>query len=355
MISDSNEGLRAYAQQNVLSNEEACDRLKVSKQYLYRLVNENRISPLKQMKGGYLFWKQDILDFDQGRKVKAGYGSSTYKAIEDIKKLEDDADFDESNIDSIHIYRYDRDAAIDDFYDIYGLEEKNQLMEIEAPTFIIKMNDATQYWVSGLLCGYYGSSTRGTEEVLHRFGILDTCNTDESERYVCSSKIIHIYRTDNGWETVRKESYWEKLLDSGAGVFGLSSRLYSYNGKLVLVVERYGINFSEKYEQLPSKYIEACFEFIEDATTVENLAKNVALETGHYINVGSLTNIFQIILANDRKRELWMIYPNDEKYEAEQKTMLDILTKLGLQLAKENTSSTFWEKLKEIPRSITRK
>ena len=50
-----------------------------------------------------------------------------------------------------------------------------------------------------------------------------------------------------------------------------------------------------------------------------------------------------------------MIYPNDEKYEAENQTMLDILIGLGLELKKEEASPSFWEKLKDIPRSITRK
>ena len=140
-----------------------------------------------------------------------------------------------------------------------------------------------------------------------------------------------------------------------SGIFGLSSNLYSYNGNLVLVVERYGINYSDKYEMLPSDFIETCFEFIDDATMVENLTKEKALETGHYVTLGRLTNIFQIILSNDQKRELWMIYPNDEKYEAENQTMLDILKQLGLELTEEKISSSFWKKLKDIPRSITRK
>ena len=106
---------------------------------------------------------------------------------------------------------------------------------------------------------------------------------------------------------------------------------------------------------LPSDFIETCFEFIDDATMVENLTKEKALETGHFVTLGRLTNIFQIILSNDQKRELWMIYPNDEKYEAENQTMLDILKQLGLELTEEKLSSSFWKKLKDIPRSITRK
>lgn len=351
MILEGNEGLKAYAQNNVLSNEETCDKLKVSKQYLYRLINEEKLTPFKQMKGGYLFWKPDVLAFDQERKIKAGYGSSTHKAIEDFEKL----DLNPDQIDSIHIYRYDRDAAIDDFYEVCGGDEKNQLMYIEAPTFIIKMVDSTEYWISGLLCGYCGTSTGGTEKVLYKLRILDSYNTRESEAYVAASHIIHIYRTDSGWETIRKESYWDKLCEKERGIFGLSSNLYSYNGNLVLVVERYGINYSDKYEMLPSDFIETCFEFIDDATMVENLTKEKALETGHFVTLGRLTNIFQIILSNDQKRELWMIYPNDEKYEAENQTMLDILKQLGLELTEEKFSSSFWKKLKDIPRSITRK
>lgn len=79
---------------------------------------------------------------------------------------------------------------------------------------------------------------------------------------------------------------------------------------------------------------------------VENLTKEKALETGHYVTLGRLTNIFQIILSNDQKRELWMIYPNDEKYEAENQTMLDILKQLGLELTEEKISSSFWKKLR---------
>ena len=173
MILEGNEGLKVYAQNNVLSNEETCDKLKVSKQYLYRLINEEKLTPFKQMKGGYLFWKPDVLAFDQERKIKAGYGSSTHKAIEDFEKL----DLNPEQIDSIHIYRYDRDAAIDDFYEVCGGDEKNQLMYIEAPTFIIKMVDSTEYWISGLLCGYCGTSTGGTEKVLYKLGILDSYNT----------------------------------------------------------------------------------------------------------------------------------------------------------------------------------
>ena len=351
MILDNNEGLRFFAEQNVLSNEETCDRLKISKQYLYRLIKEEKLIPFKQMKGGYLFWKPDILAFDQERRIRAGYGSSTHKAIEDFEML----NLNPEEIDSIHIYRYDRDAAIDDFYEVCGGNERNQLMRVDAPTFIVKMNDGVEYWISGLLCGYVGTSTDGTEKILHKLGILDSYNTRESEAYVAASHIIHIYKTDNGWETVRKESYWDKLIEKEHGTFGLSTNLYSYNNNLVLVVERYGINYSDKYEQLPADFIETCFEFIEDATTVENLTKEKALETGHFITTGRLTNIFQIILSNDQKRELWMIYPNDEKYDAENQTMLDILTGLGLELKKEEASPTFWKKLKDIPRSITRK
>ena len=65
MILEGNEGLKVYAQNNVLSNEETCDKLKVSKQYLYRLINEEKLTPFKQMKGGYLFWKPDVLALDR--------------------------------------------------------------------------------------------------------------------------------------------------------------------------------------------------------------------------------------------------------------------------------------------------
>ena len=352
MVVNDGEGLRIWAAQNVLSNEETCDRLKVSKQYLYRLIKEGRITPFKQMKGGYLFWKQDVLNFDQKRKIKAGYGSSTHKAIKDFEELNINPD----QIDSVHIYRYDRDAAIDDFYEVGDCNEKNQLIHINAPTFIIKMRDGVEYWISGLLCGYIGTSTGGTEKVLYKLGILDSYNTRESEAYVAASYIIHIYKTDDGWDTVRKDSYWNKMIEKESSIFGLSANLYSYNNRLVLVIERYGIGYSEDYEELPADFIETCFDFIENATAVENLTKERALETGHFVTMGRLTNIFQIIIANDQRRELWMIFPRDEKYKAENKTMSDILTGLGLELIqKEKASPTFLQKLKGIPRNITRK
>lgn len=63
------EELRKLARQNVLSVEEVCSLLQLSRQHVYNLVKDGKLQTLKQTKRGYLFWKPDVLECDFWRRV----------------------------------------------------------------------------------------------------------------------------------------------------------------------------------------------------------------------------------------------------------------------------------------------
>lgn len=61
--------LREFARQNVLSLDEVCNLVNLSRQHIYTLIKKGSLVPLKQTKRGQLFWKPDVLECDFWRKA----------------------------------------------------------------------------------------------------------------------------------------------------------------------------------------------------------------------------------------------------------------------------------------------
>lgn len=357
MIEDNKSGLKSIAYENVLSSEETCDYLNISRQYLHNLVKNNKIKILKSIKGGTIFWKPDVLNFEAQRhadKLSQNHvilGGSTYRAEEAFDKL----NLNPEEIDSIHIYIDERDAANDGYYNLKSIETYNTLVGIEAPRCIIRMLDNTEYWFEGFSVGSDSESCHGSERMLNKLGIIEI-GKDRINRIISGSHILHVYNTVDGWDIQNSESLFVTLdVMSCDERLPVHTRLYHFNGKLVLINERENKRWKfERLEALPIEYIEKLFEFIPNVSIVQYMERERCFENGYYITTSQVTNIFQVVISDERNRELWMLYPDESIDNKELRTLQDILQGFGLRLDTKVASTTFKALLKKRIRLVIR-
>lgn len=333
MKTNSNDGMRKLAEINVLSTEQTCEILNRTRQQVNNLVHVGDIIPLKKMSRCNLFWKPDILNYAEYKYAKNKdehheiIRVAPHKAITEFERL----GISGKKIDEIFIYFDSKDAIEDNFFNLLGPTDKNTLIPVEAPTFVV-ICDSCEYWFSGINCGYAGVGPRSTEELLIHLGILIK-EEEKVNSIISDSSIIYISRDNDEWTIETKESYFRNAEKEDS--YGETlAHLYHYNQKLVLACENN--NLFDCWNERTSAYLSRYADFMHSPTTIEFLSYEEALNSGHFTIIFNNTIVFQIIIRDAFGKELWLPHPSEERINLRNPSIQDVLCINGIELDKEN-------------------
>ncbi len=348
-------GLKQKAYENVLTTEETCLVLHRTRQQLNNIIRSGGLEVFKSTPKANLFWRPDVytllkrLNKETPRSYTKIYGSSAERAKKAFRELNINKD----DVEQVYVFFEEWDAIQKNFYNIEGVEMPDTLTRVDAPRFIIIMKDGTEYWFNGLTCGYSGTGTAGTEEVLEELGI-DVAVGNKAHTRISAYKICHYYRNGNEWEfdgenPEDSRGYWsikEKNL------LGLETQLYRYNGHLVLTQgARYITSPLDDEKQEPSlKVLANSLYFTPNPTEVQFLSREDALATGHYDVAYSETLVYQIIIKDFNDNELWLTYPFEDIKPEKQQSMKDLMKLLNVKLDEETLTDKVISWLGKKPR-----
>ncbi len=344
--------LKEIVKNNVLTSDDVCGMLHISRQQVSNLVRRGSLKPLKENRGGNLYWKPDILELIQKRShirenayTHEILGDSTNSAIRMYKDL----NLAQENIRKIEIYYDEQNAIYDGFYCVDDRYIPNTLCAMSAPTFVIELFDGTQFWFRGLNCGYLGTGPHGSEDVLLDLHIIT--RKGQLEELFCAGK-IRLTNEDNRWDME-----CDPRNDSEESVRArYSTRNYIYNGTHVLAQHGYD---SASYllldeRESPLTYVKAYADFIKDPVQILFLSREEALSSGHFgMDYGQMV-LYQLIIRDFSGKELWLAYPVDLKPMQKQPKIMDLLTGLGMNFETEKLPKRIFNWLQTEPHYTTK-
>lgn len=346
MLNDDN-GIKRIAKDNVITTDESCEILGRTRQQLNNYVRNGDIEIFKPTKNGNLFWRPDVYRLAHmihKKRVREHHeilGGTTGQAYEAIEKLK----LNPNEISEIYVFFLHNDAIQRDFYNLCAVEMPDTLIEVEAPRFVVIMNDGTEHWLEGFTCGYGGVGPSGTEDTLVRWGIIDKRGDDGVDGRIWNSSILHIVREENEWNFITEEScyrYVENRLEGNHwDEIGVS--FYYFNQKLVLTQENLYRSIMDRKRAIPTELLLKYIDFIPQPSTVQFLSYDTAIETGHFSVSFSKTIAYQIIIKDVMDRELWIQYPFEEIPNEKQHNMKELLEMLGMEVE----DASFIEKAKQ--------
>lgn len=340
------EYMRNLIKKNVLVVSEVSDMLGVSKQQINNLIKKNKLLPVKETPNGYLFLRDDIYDYSQQKiklnlqKPKEIFGKGiTNRAKEFFDKSI--ADYD--RIQNINIY-FDRNSAIfDGYYTQAECFQKDTLIRIDTPTFVITYDDEKEIWLDGLNCGYTGEGPRGSHDVLVKIGI-----PSKDANMVYQSKWLSYYREEDGWKVINKnrsneyenKEWSERWIEERE----LGSYICLFNNHLVLLQEK--VNTFHR-DTKPIDFLLKYSFFVPQPVSVTFMTRKMARDTGHYLSSSLNIAFYQIIIKDVTGNELWLDYFLDENVPiSKQQNLKDILDNIGIRISKEN-SDNLTERIKK--------
>ena len=327
-----NESLKALEQMNVITTEETCSILNRTRQQLNNLLRKNEIEIFKKTSNGNLFWRTDVykllqkINKDVARKHHDIYGCTVSEAVAAFKELRINL----NEVEQVHIFSNDEDSIKSGYYNLKDVEMPNTLTDIEPARFIMVMRNGEEYWFGGLSCGYDMESCQGSETVLSELGILKKENNNINV-IISLYKVLHFYKEDGNWRyTGENFTDDDRNCCWGRKVWrDIESPYFRYNGNLVLTQEEECKTF-KRVERSDNETLMKLLYITPNPTIVEILTKTEALETGHFRVGYSESHIFQIVIKDFSKQELWLECPIDTIMKAKVKSIKDICEMVGI-------------------------
>lgn len=332
------EYLRDIVKNDILVVSEVSDMLGVSKQQINNLIKKGKLIPAKGTPNGYLFLRGDIDDYLQ-QKIKLNLqipkeilgNGNTNKSKEYFDNVM--AGYDK--VQSVNIYFDRSDAIFDGYYTQAERFQRNHLIRIQAPTFVITYDDGEEFWFDGFNCGYEGEGPHGSYDVLTELGVQK-----EEADIVFRSAWVRCYKEANGWKIINKERNLDHKEGEQIKNWMQERELYSeiclFNYNLVLIQKR--VN-KYKMDTQPIDFLLKYNYFVPQPVSVTFMTKEEARETGHYVSSTLGSTFYQIIIKDITGRELWLDYFVDEGMSiSKQQNLQTILEKLGMSISEENSS-----------------
>jgi|GEM_PF-6498697 len=346
----------AYIRANVLSVPEVAEKLHLTKQRIYALINAGQLKPAKA-DNVTLFSVSEINRFTQNRMQKAQIqnnksiypvyfdrfaGSSTKYSELSWAKHKEEIDC----IDEIRIYRNSQEAARDGYFQI-GSPVFGTLHSFESPSMIIRAKNGVRLWLLSCSCGYDGTGPQGTVRILmdaQKSGLLRTALSKEAwENYVFNKKQCIISQADDEDEmTCHEETQvtrdCEQKLDEAKQLIYPTVQFFARDSHLVLVQSDNPMRSSETekvfYLQLYMDYIPNPVSFICFPTC--DAAKNNGFN-GMSLQ-GKVTG-YQIILVDANGTEIWFESLQDSNINlAKNETIRELFLTLGYELPTDEAS-----------------
>lgn len=327
------EYIRNVIKRDVLVASDVSEMLGVSKQQIINLVKKGTLIPIKETPNGYLFLRDDIskyiekkLQFNENKIQKIIGDGVTWRS----KEYFDNEVKDYEKIHSVHAYFNKTDAIFNGCYLPVGKFQRDTLLGLDAPTFVITYDNGEELWFDGFNCGYNGTGPNGSYHVFEKLGIPDP-------DVLYYSEWIRCYREGDSWKVISKKRdvYCNDIPEKERKEkSGLGGSLCLFNNKLVLIQNR-----ADRYalDTKPIDFVEKYSYFVPNPVSVTFMAKSVAEETGHYVSSLLDSAYYQIIIEDITGRELWLDYYIDENAPInKQQNLQTILEKLEMEISKED-------------------
>lgn len=324
------DSLDLFLEKQICTQQEVAEELNISPQMVSKLVKQNKLTPLSSIRGVNVFAIDSVKEYimkKKGEQVEAPrkiFGGTTRQFISDFEEQ-----IDPDRVMAVYVYSNSYDAILDGFYSVRNDEVKDQLLEIDVPNLIVKLEDLSELYFYGANCGYYGEGPRGTNKVLReKLGVsLETSN------YVYNHTWLKLYKDNEGWRCSQSHeiseidnNFTEQM--KGPHYYG---KVFLYNRELVILRNSFGKCWDETdYVE----FLQRFSEFIPNPTDMTIYTRDEAIKTGHYACTPTGDTVtYQVVIADSSKREIWLdIIVDESKSINEQMNIEEVLDYLGVGL-----------------------
>ncbi len=274
-------------------------------------------------------------------------GTSTDKALKAFYDCEINAD----EITDIWVYFSQRDAILDGKYNLIsdGNDDEDKEILLDAPRFIIKLKNKTEYWFHGLTYGYAGQGCGGTQEVLLNLGVIEDDGhyvNAEIQSYRC----FHYYKDGKKWTYHGEASRYDQNYESLRGNADVS--LFMYNNHLTVSQSyrySYRYNRSLEIEESGLDWFRASLYFWGDTDGVYEIELiKVEEPDKRVLKAPSTEPSYQIVVRGMDNREVWLDYPFNEIPDENRQNLYLFFTELGFKVPREVDNSGLFKVKKNI-------
>jgi excisionase family DNA binding protein len=295
--------LKAYTTESVFTTNEVAEMLGVSKQMIALLVKQGKISFMRQTPNGLLFHSSDIEAYRRRNSITvssviykhlSGYASPSLKFFYETRdKL--------GQIIKIAIYFDELDSILDGYIEPSTEDYGSNLFRVSSPSMVITDTDGKEIWLNGCSCGYGGTGPHASAEILRSLNIK--LQYDE----VLSSKVVKIFRQQNSWNFLPRESIYDSIR-SPANNHNPLFKFYQKEGSLVLLQDEDPhwdislVDLVSRYQAfLPNPVFMTIFHSDEQARAYGYFRRN--FHHGHDI-------AYRVILKDEKGNQIWLKYFN---------------------------------------------
>lgn len=297
---------------NVLTTAEAAERLNVSKQRISAMVKEGKLTPVKRDSQGMMFLLAEIIDYqfrnptrDMSKYFFDMNDSTTsnlnyYK--ENIDKLGD--------LRQIHIFYYDYDAVINNFYSEGDMFLTPQLRNIAAPRMVIRDVQGKEMWLGGCDCGHMGIGAHGTMKILMDLNARGKmplpCPEEELENVIFFNTVVNLFidsETEKTHFTSTKRSVMDKGRPSMTSYMN-TDEIYLHNSNPVFLQDTYYIFRDEE------EFFNHYRSFVPNPKEILIYTDPIAAREDGYVVSDNFPKFkeepYQMIIKDKSGRELWL-------------------------------------------------
>lgn len=290
-----------FFKKNIISSNEACELLGISRQRLFNLVKTKELRPLIHEKAFSLFLRKDIMAL----KYLTPFNTSA-PIIDNSLSTTRTVEFFHNNIDqlgkieSIFIFEHQIDAAINGFFIPYDYVGNEELQFVRSPHFIIRDINGKELWLLNYNCEYINECSKKILKQLIRDNLININSRDvEIDDTISNKQIIH-FHFESDFQLVAKDSMYN---------FNDKNIVLCRKDKLVLIDNNKYQN--KKVDDILDKYssfllIPKKIIYYPTEKSAEDSGMKIRLNSFEYYSSNCK-------IINQFGNELWIYLPNHDK------------------------------------------
>lgn len=300
-LDSGNDVKKQYLKDNIISTNEACEYLNISRQTLYNYVNQGKLTPLKQQSGS-----SSIYYFPDVCSLKNKLYDDNIQSVNDIPhKVFKECDFgnvftvlkreipDISSVVSIKLYGNSENAVADGYFYIKCHSSPNLPTYAYGPHCVITLNNGKEKWFDSKDFGANRIPSAKLILLLKELGIEDTLIN-----VLFKFDIVEYYQENKQWKyRVEELQPLHSLHINTAAYFLFKNSLILFFGIA------YDLFFLSDIE--PDYLINSLRCFVPNPESIRFLPRDYALSSGRYIMSYKGESIARMILRDESGREVW--------------------------------------------------
>lgn len=329
----------SFFRKNIVSSNEACEILNISRQRLFNLVKLGELKPIIHEKAFSLFLRKDIISIKYSTPFNTSapiidMSASTSRSVEFFNSNIDKLD----TIESLSIFQNYIDSAVNGFFIPDNYVGSQDMRFIVSPHLIIRDIKGKELWIANCNCGYSGEGPRGSKTIIMGLISKQKINTNLNEQkindIISNHQIIH-FHFENDTQILTKDSSYS---------FGHKNKVLCRNNNIIL------IDYSKKHEIDIHNTMEKYSSFILLPKRIVYYPTYQSVENnGMCFKWNSSENCFcNCKIIDQSENELWIYLPNDNNtFFSKNKYFQDLLDYFEINLPKKKLS-VFKQNIKSI-------